>query len=126
MNLMKMNWLLAGTISAFFSVAFGAFGAHALKERLDAYSLGVYQTGVQYQFFHALALIVVGLWIRQAPATTDVLTAGWCFLIGTVVFSGSLYLLALTGFRMLGAITPLGGVAFLAGWFFLALAARKG
>ena len=104
------------------AVAAGAFGAHALKERLPADLLGVFQTGAQYQMFHALALILTGVLVasRPHPAFT---VAGWAFAFGVVLFSGSLYALALTGQRKLGAVTPIGGVAFLAGWAALAVGA---
>ena len=117
-------FLFSGAVSGFLAVALGAFGAHGLKERLDAYHLGVFQTGVTYQFFHALVLLVIGLWLRnQGP--TLIRGAGHAFLLGTVVFSGSLYTLALTGAKGWGAVTPIGGVAFLAGWVCLAVAALK-
>jgi uncharacterized membrane protein YgdD (TMEM256/DUF423 family) len=113
-----------GSVSAFLAVAAGAFGAHALRARLSPESLAVFETGARYQMYHALALLAVS-W--AATRWTGSLThwAGWLFLSGTVLFSGSLYALALTGVRSLGAITPLGGVAFLAGWICLALSARS-
>lgn len=104
-------------------VAIGAFGAHGLKQRLsDPELLAIFETGVRYHFYHALALLAMatmpGLWVsRWAPA------AGWAFTVGVVVFSGSLYALALTNIRVLGAITPIGGVAFIVGWFCLIMAA---
>lgn len=104
-----------GATLAFLSVAFGAFGAHALRERLSAEMIAIFQTGVQYQFMHALALLVLGLAAKERYKLT-----GWLFVAGVVVFSGSLYALALTGVRGIGAITPLGGVCFLAGWALLA------
>lgn len=119
---MSRLFLLLASLSGFLAVAFGAFGAHALKERFDAYSMGVYQTGVQYQFLHALALLALGLWLRQTDLRL-VRTAGWAFVVGTVLFSGSLYLLAFTQVKLWGAVTPLGGLAFLAGWLCLAAAA---
>lgn len=106
-----------GTVLAFLSVALGAFAAHALKDKLDAYHLGVFQTGVQYQFFHALAICLVSLMPRPSRP------AFFAFAIGTFFFSGSLYALALTGVKLFGAITPLGGVSFLIGWGALALSA---
>jgi uncharacterized membrane protein YgdD (TMEM256/DUF423 family) len=112
-----------GSVSAFLAVAAGAFGAHALRSRLSPESLAIFETAARYQMYHALALLAVS-W--AATRWTGSLTqwAGWLFLSGTVLFSGSLYALALTGVRSLGAITPLGGVAFLAGWICLALSAR--
>jgi uncharacterized membrane protein YgdD (TMEM256/DUF423 family) len=114
-----------GAVSGFVAVAAGAFGAHALRARLSPELLAVFETGARYQMYHALALLAVawmlGRWPGPWPAR-----AGWLFLAGTVLFSGSLYLLALTGIRWLGAITPLGGLAFLAGWICLALGATRG
>lgn len=118
-----MNWIGISAIFGFLSVAFGAFGAHALKEKLDAYSLGVYQTGVQYQAIHALAILALGVLMAALPQAANASAAkaaNWCFALGIVVFSGSLYALALSGVRALGAITPLGGVLFLVGWALLA------
>ena len=120
---MARLFLLGGSAFGFLSVALGAFAAHALKERFDAYSLGVFQTGVQYQFFHSLALLLVGILALQTQ--TSYRLTGLCFLFGIVVFSGSLYLLAFTGVKWLGAITPLGGVAFLVGWLSLFLTIFK-
>lgn len=110
-------------LSAFIAVAAGAFGAHALKARLEPDLLTVFETAARYQMYHALALFIAAWLAMQEPCIWAV-RAGWCFIIGTVLFSGSLYALALSGVRALGAITPLGGVAFLAGWICLALAAR--
>jgi uncharacterized membrane protein YgdD (TMEM256/DUF423 family) len=109
-----------GAVSGFISVAAGAFGAHALRSRLTPEYLGVFETAARYQMYHALALLAVaGAITRGAGSTAQ--WAGWLFVIATVLFSGSLYGLALTGTRWLGAITPLGGVAFLAGWLCIAL-----
>lgn len=114
-----------GAASGFVAVAAGAFGAHALRARLSAEMLAVFEVGVRYQMFHALALLAaawaVGRW--PGPAAS---AAGWLFVAGTVLFSGTLYLLALSGIRWLGAVTPLGGAAFLAGWACLAWAAWRG
>jgi len=110
-----------GAVSGFVAVAAGAFGAHALRARLSPELLAVFETGARYQMYHALALLAVAWMLGRWPAR-----AGWLFLAGTVLFSGSLYLLALTGIRWLGAITPLGGLAFLAGWICLALGATRG
>lgn len=116
---MERLFLAAGSISGGLAVAAGAFGAHALKARLPADLLAVWQTGAQYQLAHALALVAVGLLAGRAPGAATA-AAGWLFLAGTALFSGSLYALALTGVRALGAVTPLGGVAFLGGWAALA------
>jgi uncharacterized membrane protein YgdD (TMEM256/DUF423 family) len=114
-----------GSLSGFLGVALGAFGAHALKGRLDAELLVVFETGVRYQMVHALALLAVG-WAHTRWPGTVLTTGGWLFVVGTVLFSGSLYALSLTGVRWLGAITPIGGLAFLAGWLCLAWAACRG
>lgn len=126
------RFLLAASISAFIAIAAGAFGAHGLKAVLGPASLGVFETAARYQMYHALALFVVSLFCtRQAnamavdPVANLARIAGWCFIAGTVLFSGSLYGLALTGIGALGAITPLGGLAFLAGWACLALVAWR-
>lgn len=107
--------LLAG-INGFLSVALGAFAAHGLQDRLEPSLLATFETGVQYHMYHSLALLGVGLLALQIPSDRIIQLTGWLFLIGIVLFSGSLYVLALTGIRWLGAITPFGGVAFLAGW----------
>src|SRR5262245_56217535 len=109
-----MFWAATGAINAFVAVACGAFGAHALKRRLDAERLAVFETGARYHMYHALALVAVS-WLaaKRGPAAD---TAGALFLVGVVLFSGSLYALALSGVRKLGAITPLGGLCFLLGW----------
>ncbi len=114
-------FLVLGSISGFLSVALGAFGAHILKEKLDDYSLGIFHTGVTYQTTHALALILVAILIKFFPQCSSLTWAGWCFTIGTVLFSGSLYALSFSGVKVLGAITPIGGVLFLVGWALLAL-----
>lgn len=122
---MAMNHLWAGAICAFLAVALGAFGAHGLARSIPGDLLEAYGTGVDYHMFHSLALVAVGLLQRHAPSAAAH-WAGVLFLVGIVVFSGSLYVLAVSGLRQLGMVTPVGGVAFLAGWIALALAARKG
>lgn len=114
-----------GSASAFLAVAAGAFGAHALRSRLPADLLAVFETAARYQMFHALGLIAAAWAVARWPGTLPQ-WAGWLFVGGTLLFSGSLYALALTGARWLGAITPLGGAAFLAGWICLVLSARGG
>ena len=109
-----------GSVSAFLAVALGAFGAHGLRARLDAELLAVFETGARYQMYHALALLVVA-WAATRWPGPPMRAAGWLFVAGTVIFSGSLYLLALTGARGFGAVTPVGGLAFLAGWLALTL-----
>lgn len=108
------------------AVALGAFGAHALDGRVEARLLEVFETGVRYHFYHALALVAVVVAIGRWPSSSLPTVAGWLFVAGIVVFSGSLYLMTFTGMRWLGAITPIGGVAFIAGWAFLALTAWRG
>jgi uncharacterized membrane protein YgdD (TMEM256/DUF423 family) len=115
--------LFAAAIAMAIAVALGAFGAHALKTRLAADALAVWQTAVQYHAWHALGLFGIGLWLQHAPEKRVLWLAAWLLLGGIVLFSGSLYALALTGVRGLGAVTPVGGLAFIAGWVVLAKAA---
>lgn len=124
MAAMDRTFFLLGALSAFLGVAAGAFGAHGLKARVDADALAVFEVGARYQMYHALALLAAG-WAASRWPGTAVTVAGWLFVAGTVVFSGTLYLLALTGVKWLGAITPIGGAAFLAGWLALAWAAWR-
>ena len=112
-----------GALSALISVAAGAFGAHALRDRLTPEYLAVFETAARYQMYHALGLLAVAWAITRWPGPLPV-WAGWLFVAGTALFSGSLYILALTGIRWWGAVTPLGGAAFLAGWICLAMSAR--
>ncbi|SCY69625.1 Uncharacterized membrane protein YgdD, TMEM256/DUF423 family [Nitrosospira sp. Nl5] len=120
---MPRTFLMLGAVNAFLCVALGAFGAHGLKQRLTTDMLAVYQTGVQYHFYHALGLVAVGLVLLYFPKSRLVAVSGWLMLAGIILFSVSLYALSLTGIRGLGAITPLGGVAFLTAWAILAYAA---
>lgn len=122
---MARLFLIVASVSGLLAVALGAFGAHGLKQRLTPDLLAVYQTGVQYHIYHTLALLAVGALLTSAPASAALRWSGWLFIAGIVVFSGSLYVLSLTGVRWLGAITPIGGAAFLAGWAALALAAWR-
>ncbi len=119
-----MVWIQLGSLFMFLAVAFGAFAAHALKTRLAADLIGVFEVGVRYQAYHALGLFVVA-WLSDRNGGAAINAAGWAFTIGIVVFSGSLYALAVTGVRWLGAITPLGGLAFLVGWLLVGWAALK-
>ncbi|MGQ0509444.1 MAG: DUF423 domain-containing protein [Betaproteobacteria bacterium] len=121
---MERLFFALGCVSGFLAVGLGAFGAHALKARLSPELLATFETGVRYQMYHALALLAVGWACTRWPGTA-VNASGWLFVAGTVIFSGSLYILSLTGVRWLGAITPIGGAAFLAGWLCLAWAAWK-
>ncbi len=121
---MERVFFSLGAVSAMLSVAAGAFGAHALRSRLGPDSLAVFETAARYQMFHALGLFAAAWAASRWPGAWPN-RAGWLFVVGTVLFSGSLYALALTGIRWLGAITPLGGVAFLLGWLSLALSPRS-
>ena len=122
---MERIWLALGAVNAFLAVAAGAFGAHALKARLGPQLLETFETGARYHMYHALGLLAVGLLATLRPSSLAS-ASGWALLVGIVLFSGSLYALALSGVRALGAITPLGGVAFLAGWILFALASLRG
>jgi uncharacterized membrane protein YgdD (TMEM256/DUF423 family) len=113
-----MNWSATGSILMALGVMLGAFGAHALKDRLDAYSLDVYQKAVFYHFIHALGILIVARTSGLTQSATTTVCA--LLLAGIVLFSGSLYLLAVTGTRALGAVTPFGGLAFIAAWLLLA------
>ena len=119
------SWVKVGAVLGFLAVTIGAFGAHGLKDRLDALgTAATFETGVHYHMFHTLAVLAVGLLMISRPPTSGRAEniAGWAFLIGVILFSASLYVLSVTGIKVLGAITPLGGVAFLVGWaaFFVA------
>ena len=117
------GWIRVGGVLGFLAVGLGAFGAHALRDRLDALGTSAtYQTAVQYHSLHAVALVCVGMIGTLGKGAVDVRLAGWSFLVGVIVFSGSLYVLSLTGMKWLGAITPIGGVALLLGWLALASA----
>ncbi len=118
---MDRTFLLVGAVAGFLAVGLGAFGAHGLRGRLSPEMLAVFETGVRYHMYHALAIVLTGL-IAARWSGWLVHTAGWCFAAGIVLFSGSLYALALSGVTVLGAITPIGGLLFLAGWACLAFA----
>jgi uncharacterized membrane protein YgdD (TMEM256/DUF423 family) len=116
-----MNWSVAGAILMALAVALGAFGAHGLRDKLDAYSMSVYEKAVFYHFIHGLGLLIVSF--LPKTGTFPLAAAGWVcglLLAGILIFSGSLYALAISGNRMLGAITPIGGVSFIAAWLVLA------
>jgi uncharacterized membrane protein YgdD (TMEM256/DUF423 family) len=119
---MDRTFLLLGAVAAFLAVTLGAFGAHGLRGRLSPEMMAVFQTGVQYHMFHALALLLVSAMMARTGGWL-IQTAGGAFLTGIVLFSGSLYVLSISGVTMLGAITPIGGLAFLVGWACLAFAA---
>ncbi|MCH7938632.1 MAG: DUF423 domain-containing protein [Candidatus Marinimicrobia bacterium] len=119
-----MNWMAIGALFAFLGVALGAFGAHALRARITPRDLEIFDVAVRYQLTHALALLITGLilWWRGLDVSRLLVITPWLFTAGIILFSGSLYALVLTGKRWLGAVTPLGGVLFLAGWLLLAVA----
>ncbi|MBB3048831.1 uncharacterized membrane protein YgdD (TMEM256/DUF423 family) [Litorivivens lipolytica] len=121
---MGQFFLAAAAVSGFLAVALGAFGAHALKSKLSADMLAVYETAVQYHFYHTLALLAVS--VLMVNGVQGLKLSGILFLVGTVIFSCGLYALALSGIKILGAITPIGGLCLLAGWACLAFAAIKG
>jgi len=121
---MERIFAIAGALAAMSGVAFGAFGAHALRDRLSPADLEIFETGVRYHMYHALGLFAVA-WAASRWPSGATTAAGWLLIVGIVVFSGSLYTLVLTGQRWLGAVTPLGGVALIAGWAALAWAALR-
>lgn len=116
-------FIVLGSLNALLGVALGAFGAHGLKARVSPELLTVWQTGVLYHLVHALALLLIGILCQLMPDVPLVRTSGWTLQLGILLFSGSLYVMVLTGMRGLGMITPLGGVAFLLGWLLLAVSA---
>ena len=118
-------FLVLGALAAMLAVVLGAFGAHALRARLAPDLLAIYQTGIQYHFWHALGLLLIGVVAIHLPASATLKWAGWVMLAGIVLFSGSLYVLALTGVRWLGAITPFGGAAFILSWLLFAIAVAR-
>lgn len=122
---MAKLFITLASLSGMLAVAMGAFGAHALKDKLDNYALGIFETAVQYHFHHSFALLAVGVIALSQPQTMLLKSSGWLFVLGILIFSGSLYLLSLTGVRWLGAVTPLGGLAFIAGWACLAATGWK-
>lgn len=121
---MERFFFTSGAISAFLAVALGAFGAHGLKSRLSSDMLNTFEVGVRYQMYHALALLAAAWASTKWPGTLTS-ASGWLFVIGTVIFSGSLYVLSVSGVRWLGAITPIGGLAFLGGWLCLIVGVLK-
>jgi len=121
---MKLFLFLAGAFG-FLSVSIGAFGAHALKDKLSPEMLEINHTGAQYQMYHSLALLAVALLLKFYPDSKYFNASGWLFVAGIIIFSGSLYALSLTGIRTLGAITPIGGLCFLGGWICILIGAWK-
>ena len=122
---MAKLFLALGCINAMLVVLIGAFGAHGLKARLTVENMAVFQTGVQYHFYHAVGLILLGLIALQIPITPYLRWSGWLMLVGIVLFSGSLYALSITNIRWLGMITPLGGTAFIIAWLLLTIGIMK-
>ena len=122
---MAKTFFILGCVFSFLGVALGAFGAHALKQKLSPEMLQVFEVGVRYQMYHAFGLFVVA-WALQSWNITSAAASGWWFIGGIVLFSGSLYALALTDIKWLGAVTPLGGLSFLLGWVWLAWSVWKG
>ncbi|MBD2361144.1 MULTISPECIES: DUF423 domain-containing protein [Nostocaceae] len=121
---MMQIFLSVAAILGGLSVVAGAFASHALRERISERSLEIFDVGARYQMYHALALLLVAVLISRTPSPpTTLIASGWLFIVGIAIFSGSLYALSLTGIKILGAITPLGGVAFILGWGALAIAA---
>ena len=118
-------FIILGAINAFIAVALGAFGAHGLADKLEPKYLEIWKTGVTYQMFHATGLFIIGLLIGKVPNASLFTWSGWLMLIGIILFSGSLYILSVTQINKLGAITPLGGVCFLAAWILIVVGAMK-
>lgn len=122
---MSKTFLILGAINAFLCIALGAFGAHGLKQTLSESMLTVYQTGVQYHFYHAFGILFIGLLLHHYPKSRLIPISGWLMMTGIILFSLSLYALSLTGIRTLGMITPFGGISFLSAWALLAFAIWK-
>ena len=118
-------FLIAGSLLGFLGVAAGAFGAHALKTKLSQEMFQIFEVGIRYHMYHALALLAVA-WVSTQYSQNLIQAAGWFFILGVVIFSGSLYILSLSGIKMWGAVTPIGGLLLLAGWSSLALGVWKG
>ncbi len=119
------NYVVLGSLNMVLAVALGAFGAHILKELITPEMLAIYQTGNHYHMIHGLGLLLIALFFDKFAYSEIVKWSGWLLFIGIIIFSGSLYVLAISGLKILGAITPIGGVAFILGWLLLAYAALK-
>ncbi len=117
-------WAAIAALNGAMSVAAGAFGAHGLRDKLEARHLEIFETGARYQMYHALAMLAVA-WLASRTTGSAVSASGYCFLFGTIIFSGSLYALAVTGINKLGMVTPIGGLLLIAGWMLLAYSAIK-
>jgi uncharacterized membrane protein YgdD (TMEM256/DUF423 family) len=118
-------FIILGAINAFLAVALGAFGAHGLEGKLEPKYLETWKTGVTYQMFHATGLLIIAVLLGKLPANSLLSWSGWLMFIGMILFSGSLYVLSVTKISILGAVTPIGGVAFLAAWILLIVVAVK-
>lgn len=123
---MTKLFLTLGSIAMALAVSLGAFGAHGLKSRLSQEMISIFETGVEYHFYHALGLLLVGIAAHFLPETNWLRWAGWLMIAGILIFSGSLYALSISGVRWLGAITPIGGVCFIVAWLLFAVAVWKG
>lgn len=119
------TFIILGAINAFLAVALGAFGAHGLENKLEPKYLNIWEKAVKYQMFHTTGLFIVGILLGKFPASSLLTWSGWLMFIGIILFAGSLYVLAVTQISILGAITPLGGVSFLAAWALIVFAAVK-
>ncbi len=119
---MQKLFLIIGSIATALAVGLGAFGAHGLKEMLTDEMLDIFETGVKYHFYHAIGLLVIGLVAQLIPNSSLLQWSGWLMLAGIIIFSGSLYILSISGIRWMGAITPIGGLCFIVAWILLALA----
>jgi len=122
---MAKFYLLLGSINALLVVLIGAFGAHGLKARLTVENMAIFQTGVQYHFYHAVGLILVGLIAWHIPTSPHLRWSAWLMIMGIILFSGSLYALSITNIRWLGMITPVGGMAFIIAWLLLSIGIIK-
>ncbi|PKG22569.1 DUF423 domain-containing protein [Niallia nealsonii] len=118
-------FIIIGAVNAFLAVALGAFGAHGLEGKISAKYLEIWKTGVTYQMFHSMGILIIGALMMKIPQSSLLTWSGWLMVAGIILFAGSLYVLAVTQISVLGAITPLGGVAFLTAWILLIIAAVK-
>lgn len=123
---MQKLFLTIGGIAMALAVSLGAFGAHGLQGKLSAEMFDIFETGVRYNFYHAIGLLIIGVLAFHLPETGLLRWSGWLMIAGIVIFSGSLYLLSMSGVRWLGAITPIGGICFIVSWILLAIAVWKG
>jgi uncharacterized membrane protein YgdD (TMEM256/DUF423 family) len=118
---MIKNFISLGSLNSAFAVILGAFGAHALNSKIPPEALDIFQTGVQHHFYHSLGLILIGIVIRIAKSSTALFVSGWTMLTGIILFSGSLYIISITGIQSIGIITPIGGILFIVSWVLFAI-----